>query len=146
MLKHADHHYWDTRNNAEWKFLIMRFRKKCNLKPWWCHQMETYPTLLAPFAGYPPHNGQWLGVLMFSLICAWTNGCVNNRNTGDMRRNCAHYDVSVMVMASLSCSDEELRLVATVEITIRVPLRSHYRKGCLGIIQWRCVHERDFSN
>ena len=26
-----------------------------------------------------PHKGQWHGALMFSLICAWTNGCVNNR-------------------------------------------------------------------
>ena len=33
---------------------------------------------------------------MFSLICAWTNGCVNNREAGDSRRHCAHYDVIVM--------------------------------------------------
>ena len=33
---------------------------------------------------------------MFSLICAWTNGWVNNRGAGDLRHNCAHYDVMVM--------------------------------------------------
>ena len=43
-----------------------------------------------------PHKGQWRGGLMFSLICAWTNGCVNNRDVGDLRRHRAHYDVIVM--------------------------------------------------
>ena len=33
---------------------------------------------------------------MFSLICAWTNGGVNNRYAGDLRRHRAHYDVTVM--------------------------------------------------
>ena len=32
-----------------------------------------------------------------SLICAWTNGWVNNRHAGDLGRNRAHYDVTVMV-------------------------------------------------
>ena len=26
-----------------------------------------------------PHKGQWRGALVFSLICAWTNGWVHNR-------------------------------------------------------------------
>ena len=43
-----------------------------------------------------PHKGQWCGAFMFSLNCAWTNGWVNNRNAGDLRRNHAHYDVNVM--------------------------------------------------
>ena len=40
---------------------------------------------------YPPHKGQWHGALMFSLICTWTNGWVN-----DLRCHHAHYDVTVM--------------------------------------------------
>ena len=44
-----------------------------------------------------PHKVQWCRALMFSLICAWINGWVNNRETGDLRRHRAHYDVSVMV-------------------------------------------------
>ena len=59
---------------------------------WWRHQMETFSVLLAN----SPHKGQWHGALMFSLICAWTNGWVNNRDAGDLRRHCAHYDVTVM--------------------------------------------------
>ena len=51
-----------------------------------------------PFVGgihRPPvnshHKGQWRGVLMFYLICAWINGRVNNRMAGDLRRDRAHY-------------------------------------------------------
>ena len=43
-----------------------------------------------------PRKGQWRGALMFSLICVWINGWVNNREAGDSRRNHAHYDVIVM--------------------------------------------------
>ena len=42
-----------------------------------------------------PHEGQWRGALMFSLICARINGWVNNREAGDMRRHRAHHDVIV---------------------------------------------------
>ena len=42
------------------------------------------------------HKGQRHGALMFSLICAWKNGWVNNREAGDLRRQLAHYDVIVM--------------------------------------------------
>ena len=41
-----------------------------------------------------PHKGQWREALMFSLICAWTNGWVNNRDADDLRRHC---HVTVMV-------------------------------------------------
>ena len=69
---------------------------------WWRHQMVIFSALLALCAGNSPvpvnspHKGQWRGALVFSLICAWINGWVNNRETGDLRRNRGHYDVSVM--------------------------------------------------
>ena len=69
---------------------------------WWRHQMETFSALLAicagnsPVPGEFPHKGQWGGALMFSLICVWTNGWVNNRKAGDLRRYRIHYDVIVM--------------------------------------------------
>ena len=43
-----------------------------------------------------PHKGQWRGDLMFSLICAWTNGRVNNRGVGYLRCHRAHHDLTVM--------------------------------------------------
>ena len=43
-----------------------------------------------------PNKSQWRGALMFSLICTWINGWVNNRKAGDLRLHCAHYDITVM--------------------------------------------------
>ena len=69
---------------------------------WWRHQMEIFSALLAICAGnstvpvISPHKGQWRAALMLSLICAWLNGWVNNREAGDLRRYVAHYDVIVM--------------------------------------------------
>ena len=40
------------------------------------------------------HKGQWRGALMFSLICAWTNGWVNNRGV--------IWDAIALIMTSLS--------------------------------------------
>ena len=45
---------------------------------------------------HSPHKCQWRGALMFSLICAWINGWVNNREIADLRRHRAHYDAIVM--------------------------------------------------
>ena len=45
-----------------------------------------------------PHKGQWRGALMFSLICAWTNGWVNNRHASDLKRHCNHYDVTAVTI------------------------------------------------
>ena len=44
-----------------------------------------------------PHKGQWRWALTFSLMCAWINDWVNNREAGDLRRHRGHYDVNVMV-------------------------------------------------
>ena len=44
-----------------------------------------------------PHKGQWRGALMFSLICAWTNGWENNWDAGDLRRHRARCDVTIMI-------------------------------------------------
>ena len=42
-----------------------------------------------------PHKCQRRGALIFSLICAWTNGFANNRDAGDLRRHCTYYDVTL---------------------------------------------------
>ena len=49
-----------------------------------------------------PHKGQWRGALMFSLIYAWINDWVNNREAGDLRRQHGHYDVIVMWSLSMN--------------------------------------------
>ena len=53
--------------------------------------------------GNSPHKGQWRWAMMFSLICAWINAWVNNREAGDLRHHRAHYDVIMLIMTS-SCS------------------------------------------
>ena len=69
--------------------------------------METFSALLAICGGLPrwpvnsPHKGQWRGALLFSLISAWMNDWVNNREAGHFRRRDAHYDVTVMVPSCL---------------------------------------------
>ena len=69
---------------------------------WWRHQMETFSALLAICEGNSPVTGEFLAQrpvtrsLMFSLICAWISGWVNNREDGDLRQHLAHYDVTVM--------------------------------------------------
>ena len=47
------------------------------------------------------YKGQGRGALMFSLICASINSWVNNREAGDLIRQCAHYDVIVMFQSLL---------------------------------------------
>ena len=37
---------------------------------------------------------------MFSLICAWISGWVNNGEAGDLRRHRAHYNVAVMIASN----------------------------------------------
>ena len=43
------------------------------------------------------NKGQWRGALLFSLICARTNGWVNSRDAGDLMRHRSQYDVTVMI-------------------------------------------------
>ena len=58
-----------------------------------------------------PHKGQWRGALMFSLICTWTNGWLKNRDAGDLRRNRAHYDITVMGLG-----DERMECAARLAV------------------------------
>ena len=67
---------------------------------WWRHQIETFSVLLALCKWNPPapldslRNGQWRGTLMFSLICARTNGWANNQDASD-------WDAIALIMTSL---------------------------------------------
>ena len=74
-----------------------------NLYTWWRHQMDRFFLRYWPFLRgihrspvNSSHNGQRRGALMFSLLCTWINGWVNNREAGDLRRLRTHYDVNVM--------------------------------------------------
>ena len=88
---------------------------------WWRHQMGTFSALLAFCAGNSPvpvnspHKGQWLGALMFPLICAWVHGCANNREADDSRCHSAHYDVTVM-----ACKIRFISMLWAVSVSVCV--------------------------
>ena len=71
-------------------------------KSWWRHQMETFSALLTLCAGNSPVSCEFPSQrsvtrsLDVSLICAWINAWVNNREAGDLRLHRGHYDVIVM--------------------------------------------------
>ena len=83
---------------------LLRGEMKLGLKcvTWWRHQMETFSALLALCVGNSPVTGEFPSQrpvtrsFDVSLIWAWTNGWVNNRDADDLRRHGAHYDVTVM--------------------------------------------------
>ena len=84
---------------------------------WWRHQMETFPRCWPFVRGIhrspvnSPHKGQWPRALMFSLICVWINGWINNREAGDLRRHRTHCDVIVMgILFSWNSNDKSLPL------------------------------------
>ena len=53
---------------------------------------------------------------MFSLIGAWINSWVNNREAGDLRRNRTHYDVIVMTDA-FTLRNKELKCMTYDTLT-----------------------------
>ena len=93
-------------SSASWYHYCFHIATVCNgaflMLPWWRRQMKYFPRYWPFLPGIrrppvnSPHKGQWRGALMFSLICAWTNGWVNIRDAGDLRRHRPHYEVTVM--------------------------------------------------
>ena len=82
---------------------------------WWRHQMETFSALLAlcegnpaVTGGFPSQRSVTRSFDVFFLICTWTTGWANNRDTGDLRRHCAHYHVTAMYRNP--CRSETQRL------------------------------------
>ena len=113
--------YGVTRPPLILRFSISRHTNMNNGLSWWRHQMETFSASLALCSGTSPapvnspHKGQWRGALMFSLIYAWINDWVNNREAGDLRRHRGHCDVNVMVAI-------HQKMLLKNNIHIKVPL------------------------
>ena len=74
------------------------------------------------------HKGQWRGALVFSLICVWINGSVNNGEAGDLRRHRAHYDVIVML---------EMHYLLNAQ---KYPLLEAWRQGNLYFAAFALAH------
>ena len=66
-----------------------------------------------------PHKGQWRRALMCSMIGAWINGWVNNREAGDLRRYRVLYDIIVMDLSFVRSCGAPLK-----EISLREMLKA----------------------
>ena len=76
--------------------------------------METYSALLAFCAGNSPVPGEFPSQrpvtrsVDVSLIYAWINGWVNNREVCDLWRHRSRYDVIVMISMSFPCRNNNV--------------------------------------
>ena len=52
--------------------------------------------------GSPPHKGQWQGALMFSVICAWTNGWAKQSRRRWFQTPSCSYCVMIKTRATLN--------------------------------------------
>ena len=105
MVYHYIVRYWKNGALHAW-FVISQIQISivliCRSNPWWRHQMEHFLRYWPFVWGIhrspvnSPYKSQWRGALVCYLICAWTNGWVNNRNAGDLRHHRAHYYVTVI--------------------------------------------------
>ena len=85
-----------------------------------------------------PHKGQWRGALMFSLICAWITGWVNNGEAGDLRRHRAHYDVINVDTTCHAAWWPLWELLVWYPITLAKWLQHIWRSGTRSsnVLQW----------
>ena len=96
-VQHNQYHKGNALNDVLWKlslwfaFQFMMTSSNGNI-------FRVTGLLCGEFTGpvISPHKDQWRVALMFSLIWTSTNGWVNNREAGDLRRHRAHSDVIVM--------------------------------------------------
>ena len=111
--------YFDIAFEINWTWHIstripMWWDAVCSFWSWWGFCLQTHDDVIKwkhflrywPFVRRihrspvnSPHKGQWRGALMFSLICVWINGWVNNREAGVLRRYRAYYDATVMIIS-----------------------------------------------
>ena len=82
-----------------------------------------------------PHKGQWRGALMFSLIWTRINGWVNNGEAGDLRRYCAHYDVTVMIFR---CVGVQIIIYQKSQTELE-QLQHHLRRICKTFTSIICM-------
>ena len=97
-------------------------------RPLWRHRNDLWGPMSCTSGQFhrgpvnSPHKDQWRRALMFSLICVWINGWVNNREAGDLRRHHAHYDVIVMIYEDL-CHAPQVNFTEKLKISMTDSVR-----------------------
>ena len=84
-----------------------------------------------------PHKGQWRGALMFSLMCACTNGWVNNREAGNLRCHHAHYE----------CNEVSKPRIGYYNNRIALQYDRHFGSTTAGVsVKFLCDWKRLYPN
>ena len=88
---------------------------------------------------FPFHDVIMKHLIRISLICAWTNGWVNNREAGDMRRHRALYDGIIMKGQCIWSS--KIKTSSSHNVFQRRPILFHrarlfYRRPLCLISEW----------
>ena len=121
---------------------------------WWCRQMETFLIRYWSFVrGISLKEASVTGLWQF-FSCAWTNGSVDNRSAGDLRRHNAHYDVPVIKSENKHYSSAAcLRFVCATWLAYQLSKvqnlqiistcrndsnKSNLSSTLIIIINWRC--------
>ena len=127
--------------NCSW-WLQSSLLDRCSTSSWWRHQTENFSALLAFCAANSPvicpRKGQWRGALIVSLSYASINGWVNDRMACDLRRNRAHYDVTVMgeFWSPVACISIGIATIITIGINVSTFNKASERKYMLLLLVW----------
>ena len=107
----------------------------------WKHFPRYWPFVrgIHRFPVKSPHKGQWRGALMFSLICVWINGWVNNGEAGDLRCHRGHYDVTVMPSLFQEMLENANMFLCFLE-TLQI-IKGYHPPGIIGV----CVNHLNTS-
>ena len=118
-----------SRSNFEKLYLRNGMADRHGTKGMWidgvldpCCEFSTFTSPMT-LALNSPHKGQWRGGLIFSFICAWTNGWVNNRNAGNFRHHRTHYDVTVMYCFSMADVRSSLHIYSQGHSYMQIEMR-----------------------
>ena len=90
-----------------------------------------------------PHKGQWRGALMFSLLCARTNGWANNWDACDLRRHCAHFDVTVMMCILYNDIGRSVRIKGALTLWWHDRLQTN-SFNIANMFTWQICHDNAF--
>ena len=85
--------------NTKFKHYYSKFCWCWRISAWWRHQMENFSVLLALCAGNSPVTGEFPSQRPVTRsFDVFFHQCLNehDRETGDLRHHCAHYDVIVI--------------------------------------------------
>ena len=77
------------------------------------------------------HKGKWRGALMFSLISAWANCRVNNRDVGDLRRHRAHVMTMVATVIFLL-----IGVISGLVSRTRSEYSTHWPQGDVALFKY----------